>query len=81
MPMTGQQPGVGGKMTGADKGACETVSGTPYVGADQLVDACPATPARPRAADFRSPWVTCLGGGSVSSHRRTPPTDNARPRP
>ncbi len=41
-PMTGQQPGVGGVMTGADKGACETLTGTPYVGADQLVQACGA---------------------------------------
>ncbi len=41
-PMTGLQPGVGGVMTGADKGACETLTGTPYVGADQLVQACGA---------------------------------------
>jgi hypothetical protein len=52
MPMTGQQPGVGGKMTGADKGACETVSGTPYVGADQVAEACPATPAQVGSPDF-----------------------------
>ncbi len=39
-PLTGQQPGLGGVMTGADKGACEALTGTPYVGADQLVDAC-----------------------------------------
>ncbi|MDJ0738973.1 MAG: CsoS2 family carboxysome shell protein [Gammaproteobacteria bacterium] len=55
MPMTGLQPGVGGKMTGADKGACETVSGTPYVGADQVADACAATPAEPGSADFPQP--------------------------
>ncbi|WP_269622571.1 CsoS2 family carboxysome shell protein [Prochlorococcus marinus] len=39
-PMTGLQPGIGGVMTGADKGACEPLTGTPYVGADQLVKAC-----------------------------------------
>ena len=38
--MTGIQPGVGGVMTGAEKGACEAVTGTPYVGADQLAQAC-----------------------------------------
>ena len=38
--MTGIQPGVGGVMTGDEKGACEAVTGTPYVGADQLVTAC-----------------------------------------
>jgi hypothetical protein len=55
MPMTGQQPGVGGKMTGAEKGACETVSGTPYVGADQVADACPAVAAEPGSPDFPQP--------------------------
>ena len=38
--MTGIQPGVGGVMTGDEKGACEAVTGTPYVGADQLSAAC-----------------------------------------
>jgi hypothetical protein len=53
--MTGQQPGVGGKMTGADKGACDPISGTPYVGADQMAEACPATPAQPGSPDFPQP--------------------------
>jgi len=52
MPLTGLQPGVGGVMTGADKGACEQVSGTPYVGADQFAEACPATPASSASPDF-----------------------------
>ncbi len=39
-PMTGLQPGIGGVMTGAERGACEAVTGTPYVGADQLSAAC-----------------------------------------
>jgi hypothetical protein len=55
LPMTGQQPGVGGKMTGAEKGACETVSGTPYVGSDQANAACPAVAAEPGAPDFPQP--------------------------
>ena len=38
--MTGIQPGIGGVMTGDEKGACEAVTGTPYVGADQLAAAC-----------------------------------------
>ena len=38
--LTGQQPGIGGVMTGAERGACEPLTGTPYVGADQLVQAC-----------------------------------------
>lgn len=39
-PLTGIQPGIGGVMTGAGRGACEFVSGTPYVGADQQREAC-----------------------------------------
>lgn len=55
MPLTGIQPGVGGVMTGADKGACEAVSGTPYVGADQFSAACPATAATPASPDYPQP--------------------------
>jgi hypothetical protein len=59
--LTGQQPGVAGKMTGANKGVCESVSGTPYVGSDQFADACPATAAQPNSPDFpqalgTAPW-------------------------
>jgi hypothetical protein len=66
--MTGQQPGVGGMMTGADKGACESVSGTPYVGADQVAQVCPASAAEPGSPDFpqtlsQTPW----GGFSVDN--------------
>lgn len=50
--MTGLQPGIGGSMTGDAKGACEPVSGTPYVGADQFANACPSVPAEPGSPDF-----------------------------
>ena len=61
MPMTGIQPGIGGVMTGADKGACESLTGTPYVGADQFAGACPAT-----AADTASPdFPQAIGGNAV----------------
>ena len=43
--LTGQQPGIGGKMTGAHKGACESLTGTPYVGGDQLNETCGVTSA------------------------------------
>jgi hypothetical protein len=42
--MTGQQPGMGAPMTGAEKGACETITGTPYVGSDQFAATCAAEP-------------------------------------
>jgi hypothetical protein len=48
--MTGIQPGIGGSLTGAEKGACEDVTGTPYVGADQQAAACGT--AAGRDADF-----------------------------
>ena len=53
--LTGQQPAIGGKMTGDERGACENVSGTPYIGADQYASACPAVAAEPGAPDFPQP--------------------------
>ncbi|MEW6307023.1 MAG: CsoS2 family carboxysome shell protein [Verrucomicrobiota bacterium] len=38
--MTGIQPGVKGKMTGDERGACQGVTGTPYLGADQYAQSC-----------------------------------------
>ena len=62
--MTGIQPGIGGVMTGDRKGACEPLTGTPYVGADQVAGVCPATASTPASPDFpqqlasgEQPWV------------------------
>ncbi len=42
--VTGDRPGAGGSvMTGDERGACEVVSGTPYVGADNTVSQCVAS--------------------------------------
>jgi hypothetical protein len=39
--VTGDRPGAGGSvMTGDERGACEVISGTPYVGADNAVSEC-----------------------------------------
>ncbi|MFE8035053.1 CsoS2 family carboxysome shell protein [Thiohalocapsa marina] len=38
--LTGIQPGVGGRATGDARGACEPISGTPYIGRDQYAQAC-----------------------------------------
>jgi hypothetical protein len=51
--MSGIQPGIGGVMTGAGRGACEDISGTPYVGGDQLAAACGTAVAT--EADFPQP--------------------------
>ena len=71
--MTGQQPGVGGVMTGANKGACEPVSGTPYVGADQFADVCPATAATTASPDFPQP----IGGSGMGQFSVQPPSGGA----
>jgi hypothetical protein len=42
----------GGRITGAAKGACEPVTGTPYVGADQFAEACGGTRGGPRSSRF-----------------------------
>ncbi len=51
--LSGLQPGIGGVMTGAERGACEDITGTPYIGGDQLAEACGA--ASSHDADFPQP--------------------------
>ena len=58
--MSGIQPGIGGPLTGAERGACEPISGTPYVGPDQLAEACAA--AAPGDADFPQPLADSEAG-------------------
>jgi hypothetical protein len=87
MPMTGIQPGIGGAMTGNAKGACEPLTGTPYVGADQFAAVCPATAADTTSADFpqpmsgaRAPWqefsVASPSGGAQQTQGSTGITGN-----
>lgn len=38
--LTGQQPGLNGRLTGAERGACGAVTGTPYVGKNEFRSAC-----------------------------------------
>jgi len=55
--VTGDRPGAGGSvMTGDERGACEPVTGTPYVGADNAVTQC-LTSGRfvPRARTWDEP--------------------------
>jgi hypothetical protein len=72
--MTGIQPSVGGKTTGDEKGACEPVSGTPYVGTDQAAAACEATAAEPGAPDFPQP----LSGQEWGQFSVAPPAHAAQ---
>jgi hypothetical protein len=76
--MSGIQPGIGGALTGAERGACEDVTGTPYVGADQMAQACPT--AVVREADFpqsleSAPWQNF----SVQSPARAAQLGRRRP--
>ena len=51
--LTGIQPGPDAKMTGNERGECQPVSGTPYVGEDQAAEACGVPPAEaPQPRDF-----------------------------
>lgn len=54
--MTGIQPGIGGVMTGAERGACEAISGTQYIGGDQTRAVCGA--AQESDADFPQTLAT-----------------------
>jgi hypothetical protein len=68
MSMTGLQPGIDGKLTGAGKGACEPLTGTPYVGADQFANVCPGVAADTSSPDFPQPIAgTPWGDFSVSA--------------
>ncbi len=55
--LSGQQPGIGGVMTGGSRGACENVTGTPYIGGDQFVNANCA-PAESHQPDFPQPLTS-----------------------
>jgi hypothetical protein len=53
--VTGDRPGAGGSvMTGDERGACEVVSGTPYVGADNMETQCATSN---RFVSRTSTWV------------------------
>jgi hypothetical protein len=69
--MTGQQPGIGGTMTGDTRGACEPVTGTPYVGTDQFAATCGAEPGD---SDFPQP----LEGGDGAPWQRFSVSSPAR---
>ncbi len=60
--ISGIQPGLAGKqMTGAEEGACQVVSGTPYLAASEVQAVCGAKPAHVGDADFPQP----LGEGTA----------------
>ena len=75
--MSGIQPGIGGRLTGAARGACEDITGTPYVGADQLAATCGSAAGKdsdfPQSLD-QAPWQRF----SVQSPARAAHTERQR---
>lgn len=54
--ISGIQPGLKGeRMTGAEAGACSSISGTPYLGATEIKEVCGAQAAAPGEDDFPQP--------------------------
>ncbi len=92
--LTGIQPGPDEKMTGNERGQCQDVSGTPYVGEGQYAAACGRAPM---AMHFRSrgpegslppagitgnamdePATRTAGGFSITSPARAAQSSEAR---
>ncbi|WP_242469373.1 CsoS2 family carboxysome shell protein [Rhabdochromatium marinum] len=81
--MTGQAPGVGGKISGDERGVCEPLTGTPYVSPAQQSAVCAENEsfqadqsglaATPDEADFPQP----LSGASWPSFSVTSPARQA----
>ncbi|QIK38975.1 carboxysome shell protein [Caldichromatium japonicum] len=73
--ISGIQPGVGGVMTGDQKGACQPITGTPYVGGDDFFAACgESLAATPGSDDFPQP----LNGGQWIGFSITTPARAAQ---
>ena len=54
--ISGLQPGLSGNnLTGAGTGACQAVSGTPYVASSEMSSICAASPASAGESDFPQP--------------------------
>ncbi|QKT05045.1 carboxysome shell protein [Ectothiorhodospiraceae bacterium 2226] len=81
--ITGSQPELVGRVTGAERGACQPLTGAPYVGSDEYAAACASNQqaaavhprlqpeyAAPRPAAAPAPEPLRAGGFSVTSPAR-----------
>lgn len=66
--LTGIQPGPDTKMTGYERGLCQPVSGTPYLGEDQSADVCGTTPASAMPSDFSIKTPARTASKSIAKH-------------
>lgn len=71
--ITGIQPGLGG-LTGAERGVCSSVSGTAYIGSEQLQEVCGPQPAQPGESDYPQP----LAGAPWGAFSIVPPSQAAQ---
>jgi len=71
MPMTGLQPGIGGKLTGAGRGACEQLTGTPYVGVDQFAEMCAGSSAENVQGAWGQFSIDAPSHGSRTAHEHS----------
>ncbi len=76
--LTGLQPGIGGHMTGAAKGACLNPTGTPYVGGDQLGDNCSNHSSENNYANYERKNLKTWEDFSVNSPSRDRYSDKKR---
>lgn len=64
--VTGDRPGGGGAATtGDERGACGSVTGTPYVGEDNRAGFCAAPTPRPRVAEYAEAQAEPSAGFSI----------------
>ncbi|MCL5060213.1 MAG: CsoS2 family carboxysome shell protein [Candidatus Thermoplasmatota archaeon] len=74
--LSGMQPGPDARMTGNERGECQTVSGTPYLGEDQRAAACggppPATHYRARGPEGATPGAGITGNAMELQGGRQP---------
>jgi len=69
--ISGLQPGLSGnKLTGTATGACQAVSGTPYVASSEMSSICAAAPASEGESDFPQ----AMAGGAFSVVPTATPT-------
>jgi len=82
--ISGIQPGlVGKRMTGAEAGACQPISGTPYLSTVEVGEVCAASPAKMTDADFpqsisRRPEVGAFSPVSFAPVKEAATTDRKR---
>jgi hypothetical protein len=64
--LTGIQPGPRAKMTGDERGLCQAISGTPYLGEDQSAEVCDTVPAATMPSNFSIDTPARMASNSIT---------------